>query len=309
MATRLSALRSGKIDVLGTAGDSQLRSIDQVKNLQKTNPEINMWTFKFRSGNSFLFNNVNRPPFNDIRVRQAMQMALDLETINETFFSGLGDATPQGLMENSKAGVGTPFEEWPEELKQYFRYDPEGAKKLLAEAGYPNGFKTRLDYSVRGDQSYAELAGAFWRAIGVEVEIHTIDATTSNALWCENTSDGLIGGITGVTYSAINTLQRFTTNAPCNWNGAASSDPEYDALWEAANAAATLEEQNRLLKELNMYNVAQHWNLTGPVTPQFNVAQPWVKGFNGELRLGQGNYSTVMTRVWIDQDLKREMGF
>ena len=49
---------------------------------------------------------------------------------------------------------------------------------------------------------------------------------------------------------------------------------------------------------------------SGPLSPQFNVAQPWVKGYNGEVSLSKnGHYSTVLTRVWIDQDLKREMGF
>ena len=45
-AARLAALRSGKVDVLGTAGDSQVRSIDQIKSLHQTNPEINTWGYK-----------------------------------------------------------------------------------------------------------------------------------------------------------------------------------------------------------------------------------------------------------------------
>ena len=145
-----------------------------------------------RSDNGFIFNNVNNPPFSDIRVRRAMQMALDLETISETFFSGLADPTPHGPIDNSKIGVGTPFEEWPEEIKQYYRHDPEGAKQLLAEAGYPDGFKTRLDYTERFDISYAELAANYWREIGVEVEIHTIDNTQSSALARDNSSDGML---------------------------------------------------------------------------------------------------------------------
>ena len=53
-----------------------------------------------------------------------------------------------------------------------------------------------------------------------------------------------------------------------------------------------------------------HWVLTGPVSPQFNVAQPWIKGYNGEVAISiNGQYSTVLTRVWVDQELKREMGF
>ena len=58
------------------------------------------------------------------------------------------------------------------------------------------------------------------------------------------------------------------------------------------------------------FRLELHWVVVGPVTPQFNVAQPWVKGYNGEVSLSiSGHYSTVLTRVWIDQDLKREMGF
>ena len=308
MAARLAALRSGKIDVLGTAGDSQIRSIDQLKSLQEKNPEINMWTFEFRAGTGFIFNNVNNPPFNDVRVRRAMQMALDLETINETFFSGFGNPTPNGVMANSKMGVGTPFEEWPEEIKPYYRYDPEGAKQLLAEAGYPDGLETRLDYDIRADMSYAELVANYWREIGAEVAIHTVDATQSTALWKDNTSDGMLGSVSAITYEPRNGIGRFTTGHV--WNGTAGSDAEIDEYWERASTAATLEESNRWAKAVNLRLLELQWTITGPLSPQFNVAQPWVKGYNGEVSLSKnGHYSTVMTRVWIDQDMKREMGF
>ena len=61
-------------------------------------------------------------------------MALNLETMNRAFFKGYADPVPQGLLGR---GLGpefaTPFEEWPEEVKKGHSYDPEGAKKLLAE--------------------------------------------------------------------------------------------------------------------------------------------------------------------------------
>ena len=133
--------------------------LDQIKSLREKNPEINLWEFEFRSENATAFNNVNKPPFDDIRVRRAMQMAVDVETIAETFFSGIGNATPQGTFANSKMGVGTPFEEWPEEIKQYYRYDPQRAKQLMAEAGYPDGFKTTLHASGRRGSSYDAYSG------------------------------------------------------------------------------------------------------------------------------------------------------
>ena len=83
-----------------------------------------------------------------------------------------------------------------------------------------------------------------------------------------------------------------------------------DALIDAAKAAATLEDMIRLTTEANLYGLSQHWHIDGPgPVPQFNVAQPWIKGYNGEVSIGVGQFTTLLTRLWLDQDLKREMGF
>ena len=81
-----------------------------------------------------------------------MQMALDLETINDSYFQGYGDTTPMGM--TSVGGFFIPFEEWPQEVKNAYTYDPEGAEKLLDEAGYPRGsdgtrFKFRVTAQLR----------------------------------------------------------------------------------------------------------------------------------------------------------------
>ena len=303
-AARLAALRSGRIDMLGNAGDTQLRSLDQIENLRKSNPEIELWSFKSRNDSSFAFNNVNNPPFNDIRVRQAMQMALDLETIANTFFKGFADPTPQGMIANDLKRIGTPFDEWPEALKKTNRYDPEGAKKLLAEAGYPDGFETTLDYLNRFDVSYAELAANYWREIGVEVRIEIVDVARHVSLTRDNLSDGML---------YMSSAQRVNAMGALNWfalteNPTAQNDPQFKALVEAAAAATTLEEQERILKEAVMYHAEQHLQVWGPEPPQFNVNQPWLKGYNGEINLGNMNF-TFLARLWIDRDLKREMGF
>ena len=303
-ATRLAALRSGRIDLLGSAGDTQLRSLDQIENLRKSDPEIELWPFKSRNDNSFTYNNVNNPPFNDIRVRQAMQMALDRETIANTYFRGFADPTPQGMIASEVKGIGTPFNEWPEALKKTNRYDPEGAKKLLAEAGYPDGFKTTLDYLDRFDASYAELIAAYWRTIGVEVRIEIVDVARHVSLTKNNSSDGMVMGSTAQRVNAMGALNWFALTE----NPTAQNDPKFKALVEAASAATTLEELERILKEAVMYHAEQHWQVEGPEAPQFNAIQPWLKGFNGEINLGNGNHA-VLARLWIDQELKKEMGF
>ena len=117
VATRLAAIRAGKIDMLGAPGTSALRSIDVVESLQRTNPELLIWPAYGRSNNGYGLNTL-QPPFNDIRVRKAMQMAIDLETMNLTFFRGVADTIPRGRVGRGMKGYHIPFEGWPEELQK-----------------------------------------------------------------------------------------------------------------------------------------------------------------------------------------------
>lgn len=157
----------------GPAGGSQLRSVDQVDGVRRTNPELVIHTFTERSNTVVRLDTVN-PPFNDIRVRQAMQNALDLETMNLTYYKGQGEWTPRGGVapEYAALGMTVPYEEWSPELKAKYTYDPELAERLLDEAGYPrgaDGVRFRVKYTVHHnlDLSFAELQAAYWAEIGV----------------------------------------------------------------------------------------------------------------------------------------------
>ena len=90
---------------------------------------------------------------------------------------------------------------------------------------------------------------------------------------------------------------------------AASVTRTYDALVDAARGASSVEELKRISREAEMYAISQHWHLISPVPPHFNVTQPWVVGFDGDSHMGLGNSNAVLARLWIDQDLKREMGY
>ena len=72
--------------------------------------------------------------------------------------------------------------------------------------------------------------------------------------------------------------------------------------------AQSIEEQQRALKEANMYIVENHWIIWGTKVPQIEAAWPWLKGYNGEIWGPQAGNS-ILARLWIDQDLKKEMGY
>ena len=108
-ATWLAAFRSGKHDITGLAGDTQLGDIGQVESLQRSNPEITWYPWYFRAETGVALILRNQSLFNDIRVRQAMQMAIDLETINNTYYKGFAKWQPQGAIGDSLTGVFHPL--------------------------------------------------------------------------------------------------------------------------------------------------------------------------------------------------------
>ena len=89
----------------------------------------------------------------------------------------------------------------------------------------------------------------------------------------------------------------------------AYSDPQMDAMIEAAEAAGTIEEQLRILKETNTWIIENALTVWGPETPAFQANQPWVIGYNGEASIGfKGQQQSVLTRLWIDSEMKKAMG-
>ena len=310
-ATRISALRTGKVDMLHQAGAVNIRAVDVVRSLRKTNPEIEVHSYYSRASGVFGLN-MHKPPFDDVRVRHAMQMALDLETINDTYFAGYGRWEPMGGIA-VKPYVNT-FKDFPEGLKQYYRYDPEGAEKLLDEAGYPRGaagvrLKVNYDHRDVVDLGYAEIAASYWADIGVEVTTNILDTATWVANRGEHNYEMTVGD-SGFYLAPSIWVNHYRTDVLFlrEYVGGVQT-PELTAAYDAFFAATTEEERVRAYKEYDMLILKQHNQIWGPMAPGFEVNQPWVKGFNGEFSIGNMLYNSVLVRLWIDQDLKREMGF
>ena len=62
-------------------------------------------------------------------------------------------------------------------------------------------------------------------------------------------------------------------------------------------------------RQANLRIAEQLWMIRGPVAPLFGATQPWIKGYNGEGDIGAMQRSTVLMYLWVDQDMKRELGF
>jgi len=121
---------------------------------------------------SYLALRTDKKPFDDVRVRRALAMAIDLKSLVDAVYQGTG--TPAAAL------VSPALWSHNDSLKPR-AYDPAGAKKLLAEAGYADGFSTDLWYIpvarayMPNGQRAAEMIQADWAKIGVKAKLVTFE--------------------------------------------------------------------------------------------------------------------------------------
>ena len=309
---RIAALRAGKAAYMGPTAGLAL-PLETANRLRKASSELTFWDSWVQSNHNYGVN-VNSAPFHDIRVRSALQMALDLEQINDDLFGGRANWTPRGQVGDALGRYFTPFEDWPEEVKQGYQYDRGQAEGRLDEAGYPRGedgvrFRMTINQPTSIDPAYAEAAALYWRAVGVEVDIRSVEDTEYFQMARASSLDDLSWAPAGRQYFDESMATRWETAAP--FNLAAVDDPEVNQLIDTLNSAretGDLGEYQRLFREIDLYAIRQHWVIWGPEAPIVQVTQPWLEGFNGEFQLGLNNPNALFSRLWIDSELKKEMG-
>ena len=304
-AAILSLMRSGQADWIGFGMNSHLTSVDQAVNLQKTNPDLVLHPFAYRAETAINWNN-QKPPFDDIRVRRAISMAIDFEAIAKNYMQGWGDASLVGGVGKAVLGYFMPSEEWPDEVKQYYRYDPEAAEKLLDEAGYPRGadgvrFSTVYEHYEFFDLGYYQIAMDYLRQIGIDVEIQNLNVADMVQKAQKHTMLGMRSDVWGMAHpSVMGSLAMYWSQN--GWRPVNINDAMFDEYYENAAAATTIEEQKQWMRKADMRLIEQQWTIRGPIAPLFGVTQPWIKGYNGEQELGGHQRSTIFQYLWIDKE-------
>jgi peptide/nickel transport system substrate-binding protein len=307
-ATALAGLRSGKIDVMEGIQFTQAQSIT------KTNPEILQLLIPTSSGLSIDPRNDNKP-MNDIRVRKAMQMSLNLADMAKSYYNGNAEPYPSTFVGRYLAGWGFKYEDWPQDLKDEYAYNPTGAKKLLADAGYPTGFKTNVVADLAGDMDLLQIVKSYFSAVGIDMEIRTMDSVSWTSFVTALKADQLTfrGGssILGTTDAPVLQLGGFRTGYAANWYGIA--DPAWDALTDKALAATSIADAKAYVKEASEKVTRQHW-IISLLQPRLTALyQPWLKGYNGQDQSVSGLVTPRLlcfyeARFWIDQNLKTSLG-
>lgn len=250
-ATRVAALISGDVDLvtdLPVQDVERLRKEPKLKVLDGHEVRTIFIGMDQHSAELKYADVKGANPFKDKRVREALNIAVDREAIKRVTMRGL--SIPAGLM------VAPGVHGWSKELDVPAKVDLARAKKLLAEAGYPNGFEFTLDCPNNryvNDEKICQALVGMWAKIGLRVKLNSMPfANFIPKLLNHDTSAYLLGwGV--ATFDALYTLQSLvrtkTTGADGNFNIGRISDPKLDNTIDAIKIATDPVARDALLRE------------------------------------------------------------
>jgi len=303
-ATALASLRTGKIDALDGMSSQDAASMKQ------TNPSILQVSYPL-SNEVTIDPRQDIKPFSDIRVREALQMAINMPEIVSTYYKGNADPTPVSLTANYMGGWGFPYSEWPQDLKDQYAYNPTQAKQLLTAAGYPNGFSTDIVVDTADDMDLLQIVQNYFQAINVTMTIKPM-VNSDWVAFVQNgqKEDGLTqkpSGNLGINYEPTMEVGRFSPY-PSNYLGI--NDPTYNNYVAEATAATSVDGFKQIFKDLNQYVAEQHYIIAVTLPNLYTLYQPWIEGYSGETYALAGNGSCLpclnfyQARLWINQNNK-----
>ena len=272
-ATRSAALISGELDFIL---DPPPRDVAKLRNTAGIKvidgPEnrivfIGMDQFRDELASS---NIKGKNPFKDVRVRKALYQAVDIETMKTKLMSGQSFPTG-GNTPSPKAAFNDP------KIESRFPFDLAAAKKLMAEAGYPNGFEVQLDCPnnryIQDEEICIALAG-MWDKIGVKVKVVAIPRVTYfPKLEKFDTSMYMLGwggAVTDAETTLTPVMRNFGTGGIGSYNYGRSTNAKFDDL--AAKSSVEADPVKR--KELILAALTE-WKEQVHTIPLHRQVIPW----------------------------------
>jgi len=300
ISTQIASMRTGKIDFV------RVTAPKNAQELRKTNPELK-YLRHVPTMSSNIFMRMDKPelPFKDIRVRRALAMAIDRQAIADQFYDGDAEMLTFPITPYPEfRDVYIPLDQLPEKTRELWKYDPEKAKRLLAEAGYPKGFKTEIVCAASPDHvDRLEIVKAYWSAIGVDLSITPKEWGVYGSIFRNRTHNQMIMNV------GVNSTPRSMNNyRPENFcNTMMVNDPYLKEVYDKTQEYFfDWDKLAKLWKEAHLYILEQAWSIE-PSTPYtYTFWQPWVKGYQGEYSTGCWNLHMYWNYIWIDQSAKKK---
>lgn len=300
-STQHSLLRTGRIDILENIRWSA------VEELKKSAPELQWRRALLHSGYLLGMRNDTKP-FDDVRVRRAMNMAINKQEIIDALYQGNAEMLAFPLHPDY-VGIYQPLDEMPDEIKELFTYNPDKAKKLLAEAGYPKGFKFQAQVCACSapHMELMPLLAAYLEQVGITMEIVPMEyAAFFGAM---NSGSHAAGYMMQKGHSNPTTALRNSYTQGDPWNVARYHNDAFATGLKAAFDERDDTKRAEILREIARIGLNDAPYVVLPTPYNYRAWWPWVKNYDGELRAGAVKPGPIYARIWIDQDLKKKMGY
>ena len=278
-STRVAALLSGQVDVIEPVPLQDVARINAGgKSKVMQGPELRtIFLGMDQKRDELLFSNVKgKNPFKDKRVRQAFYQAIDINGIQRTVMRGA--SRPTGLL------VGPGINGFDESMNARLPYDPEAAKKLLAEAGYPNGFEVAMNCPndrYVNDGAICQAVAANLARVGVKIQLQTeTKGTYFPKILKRDTSFYLLGWTPGTydSHNVLNALVRCVDDKGSGqFNLGAYCNPRLDELSAQIQSETDKVKRDALIKQafklhaddighLPLHQQALAWGVANNVT-------------------------------------------
>jgi len=304
-ATRMAAVQTGKLDFV----KAKLVPAEFFSMLNGVKGLVHEELMGASDANYVNFR-CNEPPFDKADLRRALMVGTNLDEFEQL---GMSPAEVPWFPVFPWNPAYVQPKDLPQSTQQLFKYDPALAKKMLADAGYPNGLK--MTFTIDGSQPVmhdrAALLKSQWAKIGVDVTIDAVEPTEYITLRYPVPNVTYHGAINGTYISAdpLNMLDQMCKSTG-GLNYSNYSNPALDKVINAALDELDPVKQTELIKQASTMVLAD-----AQVIPlYYNRANqywwPWVKNFDGEASIQDDNCFAQLTYyMWLDQGLKAQMGF
>jgi peptide/nickel transport system substrate-binding protein len=250
-ATRVAALLSGEVDVMEPV---PVQDIERVNANAATKvlvgPEMRtVFLGMDQKRDELLYSNVKgKNPFKDKRVRQAFYQAIDIDGIKKTVMRGA--SSPTALL------IGPGINGFQAEQNKRLPYDPEAAKKLMVEAGYPNGFEVAMNCPndrYVNDSRICQAVAANLSRINVKINLQAETKGTYFPKVLRRDTSFYLLGWTPATYDAHNALNALVAcvddKGAGQFNLGAYCNPKVDELTKKIQSETDKTKRNAMIKE------------------------------------------------------------
>ncbi|HRK37141.1 MAG TPA: ABC transporter substrate-binding protein [Burkholderiaceae bacterium] len=257
VATRMAALLSGEVDFVLDPSPQDLPRVRATPTLKVIDGVENRTIFlgmdQFRE--ELPGSNVKgKNPLKDVRVRKALYQAIDIDTIKRVTMRDLGQ--PTGAL------VAPQVNGWTKEVHQRYPYSVADAQKLLADAGYKDGFE--VDFACPNnryinDEAICQAVTAMWAKVGVKAKLRTLPLSTYFPMIQRYEASIYMLGWGVPTFDAMYSIQSLVRSVGAggdgNYNVGRYSNPQMDGLVERARKETDLKLRTDLLtKALKLQN-------------------------------------------------------